>query len=178
MFAFRERRGPVEVAFTDRHDPAGGPLNLSLVRDGCAVTGPDPGDSMRHVVDGLALAEPAVGLTQVHGGDVFVLDESWSGDPVEADGIVTRLPGRPLLVRAADCVPVLLADPEAGVVGAAHAGRPGLIAGVVPHTVAALRGLGAVRLHAWVGPHVCGACYEVPDRMRADVAGPCPRPGR
>ncbi len=90
----------------------------------------------------------------------------------EADGIVTDRPGTTLLVRAADCVPVLLADPMAGVIGAAHCGRPGLAAGVVPATVARMRDLGAGSTRcvtAWVGPHVCGACYEVPAEMQAEV---------
>ena len=87
---------------------------------------------------------------------------------------MTAAPGVLLVVRAADCVPVLRSDPDRRVVGAAHAGRPGLVAGVVPHAVAALRELGARRLVAWVGPHVCGACYEVPDEMRADVAAVVP----
>jgi copper oxidase (laccase) domain-containing protein len=69
---------------------------------------------------------------------------------------------------------VLLADPERGLVGAVHAGRPGLVSGVVPAAVEALRELGARRLVAWVGPHVCGACYEVPAPMQADVIAVVP----
>jgi hypothetical protein len=61
-----------------------------------------------------------------------------------------------------------------GVIGAAHAGRPGLVAGVGPATVAAMRELGAEQICAWVGPHVCGSCYEVPAQMRADVAAVVP----
>jgi len=79
-----------------------------------------------------------------------------------------------LLVRAADCVPVLLADPDAGVVGAAHAGRQGVAAGVVPATVEAMRDLGAREVTAWVGPHVCGDCYEVPVALRDEVADVVP----
>ena len=74
-----------------------------------------------------------------------------------------------LAVRAADCVPVLLADARAGVIGAAHCGRPGLAAGVVPRTLEAMRALGATEITAWIGPHVCGACYEVPAEMQAEV---------
>ena len=75
-----------------------------------------------------------------------------------------------LLVRAADCVPVLLVAPDGGVIGAVHSGRPGLVPGVVPATVARMRELGAGRIEGWIGPHVCGRCYEVPEQMRADVA--------
>ncbi len=86
------------------------------------------------------------------------------------DGLVTTQPGVSLMVRAADCVPVLFADESGTVIGAAHCGRPGLVAGIVPATVAAMRSLGAGPLRAWVGPHVCGRCYEVPEQMRDDVA--------
>ena len=78
------------------------------------------------------------------------------------------------MVRAADCVPVLLVDAEAGVVGAAHCGRPGLLAGVVPQAVRAMHDLGATTVTAWVGPHVCGACYEVPAAMQEEVAAAVP----
>jgi YfiH family protein len=71
-------------------------------------------------------------------------------------------------------VPILLADPEARVVAAVHAGRPGMVAGVVPAAVAAMRSAGARDLHAWVGPHVCGACYEVPEQMRAEASAVVP----
>ena len=61
-------------------------------------------------------------------------------------------------------------------IGALHVGRPGLVAGVVPHGVAAMRELGAdpARIHAWIGPHVCGRCYEVPASMRDDVEASVP----
>jgi YfiH family protein len=86
------------------------------------------------------------------------------------DGLVTAEPGITLAVRAADCVPVLFADTEAGMIGACHCGRPGVVAGIVPATLAAMRDLGASRITAWIGPYVCGRCYEVPSRMQADVA--------
>lgn len=119
-----------------------------------------------------------VRMRQVHGADVHTVDRSWlesrHEQPAVADGLATDLPGVALLVRVADCVPVLLADPEQGLVAAVHAGRPGLVAGVVPRALAALRDLGARRLVAWVGPHVCGGCYEVPEQMRSEVAAVVP----
>jgi YfiH family protein len=183
VFAFQDTRGRVEVAFTDRHggvsgDPyaslnladSGGDAgdlvleNLRLVTR--AFTGTDPGDG----------PGPVVRMRQVHGSDVHVVSgPPRDGDAVAvADGMVTGAEGVVLMVRVADCVPVLLADPDRGVVGVAHAGRPGLAAGVVPKTVAALRELGAADLVAWVGPHVCGRCYEVPDQMRAEVSSLVP----
>lgn len=113
-----------------------------------------------------------VDLSQVHGGEV-VLAEPGAPRP-RADGVVTDRPDVVLLVRAADCVPVLLADPVAGVLGAAHAGRPGVAAGVVSATVAAMRDLGARDLVGWIGPHVCGGCYEVPAELQAEVAALVP----
>ncbi|MET7885458.1 peptidoglycan editing factor PgeF [Streptomyces avermitilis] len=115
-----------------------------------------------------------VWMNQVHGPDVAVVDEPWGAAPVaEVDAIVTRRRGLALAVLTADCTPVLLADPVAGVAAAAHAGRPGMIAGVVPAAVDAMVELGAdpSRIVARTGPAVCGRCYEVPDAMRAEVAG-------
>ena len=63
---------------------------------------------------------------------------------------------------------------EIGAVVAAHSGRPGLVAGVVPATVRSMRDLGAQHIEAWIGPHVCGRCYEVPAEMRAEVAATVP----
>jgi YfiH family protein len=105
----------------------------------------------------------------VHGARVDVLEERRSTGRPDADAIVATTPGRVLVVRAADCVPVLFADPEASLIGAAHCGRLGLAAGVVPATVARLRELGAADITAWIGPHICGACYEVPADLQAEV---------
>ena len=114
-----------------------------------------------------------VWMNQVHGPDVAVVDEPWGDRPVpQVDAVVTRRRGLALAVLTADCTPVLLADPVAGVVAGAHAGRPGMVAGVVPAAVAAMVELGAepARIVARTGPAVCGRCYEVPDTMRAEVA--------
>ncbi|MFD8202944.1 peptidoglycan editing factor PgeF [Streptomyces sp. NPDC059701] len=114
-----------------------------------------------------------VWMNQVHGADVAVVDAPWGDRPVpRVDAVVTAERGLALAVLTADCVPVLLADPVAGVAAAAHAGRPGLVAGVVPAAVRAMTGLGAdpARIVARTGPAVCGRCYEVPEAMRAEVA--------
>ncbi|MGW7210367.1 peptidoglycan editing factor PgeF [Streptomyces sp. NPDC054837] len=114
-----------------------------------------------------------VWMNQVHGAEAAVVSEAWGDRPVpEVDAVVTAERGLALAVLTADCTPVLLADPVAGVVGAAHAGRPGMIAGVVPAAVRAMTELGAepARIVARTGPAVCGRCYEVPDAMRADVS--------
>ena len=185
MFAFQDTRAAIDVAFTDRHGGvSGGPYaSLNLASPGGdnpaaieenvrRVTGAFAGNGS--TTDAAGVAPRLVRMHQVHGADVKVVDHAHL-DAVEppsvvADGLVTRLPGVVLMVRVADCVPLLLADVDRGVVGAAHAGRPGLVAGVVPNTLAAMRDLGAERITAWLGPHVCGSCYEVPQEMRAEVA--------
>jgi YfiH family protein len=116
---------------------------------------------------------PVVFLEQVHGTRVATIDAVPAADAPDVpatDAVVTALPGVGIAVLAADCVPVLLADPTAGVVGAAHAGRAGAAAGVLPATVAAMEALGARRdaLEVLLGPAICG-CYEVPAAMRAEV---------
>jgi YfiH family protein len=97
----------------------------------------------------------------------------------EADATYTDVPGLALGVLAADCAPVLLADPRARIVGAAHAGREGMGAGVVTELLAAMSAAGAdpARVHAVIGPHICGGCYEVPEQMRARIAGKVPEAG-
>lgn len=108
---------------------------------------------------------------QVHGADVHVVTEPPQAGPVAAtaDGLVTAARGVALGVVVADCVPVLLADPARRVVATAHAGRGGLVAGIVPAVLAAMRALGARDVRAVVGPAVCGQCYEVPAEMRDEV---------
>lgn len=168
--------GPVRFAFTDRHDGVSAAPYDALNLGG--HVGDDPAAVRRNrdlLADAIGLAPDAVTyMNQVHGDAVAVVDGPWPGPAPEVDALVTTQPGRALAVLVADCVPVLLADPEAGVIAVAHAGRPGLKAGVVPAAIAAMRDLGARKLVARVGPAVCGRCYEVPEAMRADVAAVVP----
>jgi polyphenol oxidase len=116
-------------------------------------------------------------MRQVHGADVVWASPSApSGESQEADAVFTASPEVALAVQVADCAPVLLADPHARLIGAAHSGRPGTAAGVVPALVAAMTGAGAepARMHALIGPAICGRCYEVPAWMRDDVAAAAP----
>ncbi len=114
------------------------------------------------------VGRPLVYMAQCHGADVAVV-EAVPEDPPRCDALVTTAPDLALAVLVADCVPVLLASPQ-GVVAAVHAGRPGMVAGVVPAAVEAMRGLGAREVDAVVGPSVCGRCYEVPAEMRDTAA--------
>lgn len=121
------------------------------------------------------LGVPVVYLEQIHGTGVATVDAvPRPGEPDRegCDAAVTALPGVGIAVLAADCVPVLLADPVAGVVAAVHAGREGLRQGVVPAALAAMATLGARAgdTTALLGPAVCGLDYEVPRAMQAEVA--------
>lgn len=155
----------IEVAFTD--------VSLSL------------GDAADDAVRADALAQLAretgaapVLMHQVHGADVESVESVESvedaGGAPSCDALVTSRPGAALLARAADCVPVLLADPATGWIAAVHSGRPGLAGGVVPAAVAAVRSRGGDPTIAWIGPHVCGACYEVPADLQEQVASAVP----
>lgn len=115
-------------------------------------------------------------LRQVHGAAVVHVADPPSARSPEADAVFTESPALALAVLVADCAPVLLADPVARLVGAAHAGRPGMVAGVVPALVGAMARAGAdpARMYALIGPAVCGGCYEVPAQMRDEVAALVP----
>jgi YfiH family protein len=108
-------------------------------------------------------------LFQVHSADVVTVSEPW---PVEerprADAMVTDRPGLLLGILTADCAPVLLADRDAGVIGAAHAGWRGARGGVLENSVAAMERLGASagRIAAAIGPCIAQASYEVDERFR------------
>lgn len=100
---------------------------------------------------------------QTHSPNVAVVDAPWPAAPARADGLVTRTPGVVIGVLAADCMPFLLLEPEAKVIGAAHAGWRGALAGVVENTVAAMEGLGANRskIKAALGPCLRQPNFEV-----------------
>lgn len=168
MFAFRDTCDldpghRVEVAFTDATSDfqSGSPRFAASLAAVVAETG-----------------VPFARISQVHGGDVVVVEDDPPREPSDdvpiADALVTARRGVGLMVRVADCVPVLLAAPRTGHLGAVHAGRAGVVAGIVGRAVAQLRALGAEDVRAWVGPHVCGGCYEVPEQMREEVAALAP----
>jgi hypothetical protein len=113
-------------------------------------------------------------LEQVHGREVVTASGPWASSAPSADAVVTAEPDLAVAVLVADCVPVLLHDATAGVVGAVHAGRPGMSSGVVAAAVTRMRELGASAISAVVGPSVCGRCYEVPAEMAAAAASLSP----
>jgi YfiH family protein len=120
--------------------------------------------------------DAVVWMDQTHSTNVRVVDGPGAGPVPDCDGLVTATPGLGVAVLTADCVPVLLADPRAGVVGAVHAGRRGAAAGIATAAVAAMEGLGADRgrIEVLLGPAICGRCYEVPAAMRDEVEATLP----
>lgn len=112
-----------------------------------------------------------VWMNQVHSDHVEIVGEPRTDALDATDALVTATTGLALAVVTADCVPVLLADARAGVIGAVHAGRVGAANGVVLRTVEAMQSLGAhlPDISALLGPAVSGPNYEVPEQMAADV---------
>lgn len=119
-------------------------------------------------------------MRQVHSTRVHTITASPHTEPEpepEADGLIAADGRTPLAVLTADCLPVILAGrrsvghPDGRFVTAAvHAGRRGLLDGVLRACVDGMQALGAFEIRAWIGPGICGRCYEVPEDMRQDAA--------
>ena len=108
-------------------------------------------------------AEHLISVWQVHSADVVTVDGPIARDAAKADGLVTATPGLALGVLTADCTPVLFADRNAGVVGAAHAGWKGALGGILEAVIQGMEALGARRedILAAVGPVISQRAYEV-----------------
>lgn len=149
---------------------AGGVSAGELASLNCGLgSGDDPAliaENRRRVADAVLPGATLAGLYQVHGNRCIIIDKAsdLAARP-EADALATKSPGILLGILTADCVPVLFADRDAGVVGAAHAGWKGAIAGVTDATLDAMESLGARRQHIAVaiGPCIGRASYEVDD---------------
>ena len=135
--------------------------------------GDDPAavaENRRRAAEAVLPGAALVTVYQVHSPDCVTADEPWddAGRP-HADALVTDRPGMVLGILTADCAPVLLADREAGVVGAAHAGWKGALGGVIGSTIAAMEALGArpERIAAAIGPCIAQASYEVDETFAA-----------
>jgi polyphenol oxidase len=176
VLRWSETSGPATLAVTGRAGGSSGEpwrgLNLGdHVGDDPAAVSTNRAQLAEHIGVG---RQRLLFARQVHGCRVVTVDEPWPGDPPEADALVTRTPGLAVGVLVADCVPVLLHAPAEGVVGVAHAGRRGMVGGVVQAAVASMRELGATGVRAVVGPSICPRCYEVPAELRDDVAAAVP----
>lgn len=156
----REGGVRVDVAFTDSS------LNLQGLR-------PEFPQVLGELESELGV--PFARLTQVHGDEVVFVDAPMAlGEAATGDALVTTRRGLGLMVRVADCVPVVIADAATGVIGAVHSGRPGTALDIVTRTVETMRRHGAEELVGWIGPHVCGSCYEVPESLREQVGALVP----
>jgi polyphenol oxidase len=151
---FFGRRGGVSTGIV-----AGLQVGLGADDDAAAIA-----ENRRRIVEALIPKAPLATLYQIHSANVVrVLSEGAAKERPEGDALVTDRPGILLGILTADCAPVLFMDEAAGVVGAAHAGWKGAIAGVTDRTIAAMEKLGAKadRIHAAIGPCIAQKSYEV-----------------
>ncbi len=136
--------------------------------------GPGSGDARAHVIENRrrvadALDAELINVHQIHSGTAVTVAAPWAlGEGPKADGMATATPGIALGILTADCAPVLFADPEARVIGAAHAGWRGALGGVLEATLEAMEGLGAARgaISAAIGPAIAQLNYEVGPEFR------------
>jgi polyphenol oxidase len=157
---FLGRQGGVSTGFVASLN-----VGLGSADDSAAIV-----ENRRRAVAAVAPDTALVTVFQVHSAEVVVATEVWPDNArPHADAIVSATPGLVLGILTADCAPVLFVDTTAGVIGAAHAGWKGAIAGVTDATVVAMENLGARRdrIGAVVGPCIAQASYEVDDGFRA-----------
>jgi YfiH family protein len=127
-------------------------------------------ENRRRMAETIGVASDAlISVYQVHAPDAVVVEGPWRGERPKADAMVTATPGLALGITTADCGPVLFADAQARVIGAAHAGWRGAVTGVLESTIAAMERLGARReaIVAVLGPTISQKAYEVgPDFIK------------
>jgi YfiH family protein len=150
--------------FTDRH---GGVSHGDFASWNLAT---HVGDDLLHVSMNQAKLREQVGeivvMSQVHGDNVVVVEQVPSEVPV-ADALITSNPNLALVVMVADCIPLLLRSEK--LVAAVHVGRAGLVNSIALKTIAMMRELGAIEIVGFVGPAICGSCYEVPQELQNQV---------
>jgi YfiH family protein len=166
----------VHVAITDRHGGMSAAPYASRNLGG--LVGDDP-EAVRANRAGVAAelgVRAVVFMRQVHSADVAYVSEPFGDDAPPLDGVFTTEPRLALASLGADCPAVLVADPVAGMVAAAHSGRPGTEAAIATALVEAMTAKGAApaRMVALIGPGACGRCYEVPADLRERVASQVP----
>jgi purine-nucleoside/S-methyl-5'-thioadenosine phosphorylase / adenosine deaminase len=170
--------GRVRGAFTDRHGGVSAPPYDARNLGGAV------GDEPAAVARNRALTARELGLDpsrvvfmrQVHSATARYVTAPFDGEPPPLDAVYTDRPDLALAVLVADCAPVLLADPVAAVLGAAHSGRVGTALGVVPALIKGMIEVGGEpsRMAAAIGPAACGNCYEVTPELRDEMAAQLP----
>ncbi len=176
MIAWDELAPGCRFVLTNRHGGVSEPPFDSLNLGGHVGDRPDAvRENRRRVAEHLGVRpDHLLFMNQVHGDQVVQVDGPWPGEPPPCDALVTTRHDVALAVLVADCVPVLLAAPDNGVVGVAHAGRPGMAAGVVLRLVEAMRDLGARTILGRLGPSVCARCYPVGQQLCDEIASAWP----
>lgn len=156
---------PVRHGFFSRRGGASSGIFAGL---NCGLGSSDQSEAValnrRRVAAAMEIApEALIGVHQVHSPAVVTIEGPILGDKPKADAIVTATPGLALTVLTADCQPVLFSDPEANVIGAAHAGWRGALEGVLEATLDTMETLGARRanIRAVIGPTISQRAYEV-----------------
>ena len=124
------------------------------------------GDDVSAVTTNRLMLGNAQFMNQGHGNDVVVIDRVLDQEPT-CDAMITTTSGISLVVMVADCIPLLLISKKA--VAAVHVGRAGLTNKVAIKALNVMKELGAVDVHAILGPSICGGCYEVPLTMQQEV---------
>jgi YfiH family protein len=119
---------------------------------------PDSVAKNRELLKNLMSRVSPVFMNQVHGNSVVEVNAE-SISPIEADALITRKASLPLAVLCADCLPILVKGEN--VVGAIHAGRKGILNGIIRETISKMRAFSGEKLTATIGPAICGDCYEV-----------------
>lgn len=157
----------VHHGFFGRRGGVSGGLYASLNAGAGSDDSPDAVAQNRERIRGAFAAKSLLSCHQIHSADAIHVTAPWVERP-RGDAMVTATPGLALCILTADCTPVLFADAEAGIVGAAHAGWKGAIGGILEATVAAMTNLGADprRIHAAIGPTIQQASYEVGPEFR------------
>ena len=176
----------IEFWFTDRHGLAGGSGDVSVPTADPRYAGfnladhvgDDPARVRNHRSElARVVGAPVTFMNQVHGHRVAVIGPGdANGEPPEADALVTQVPGRPLAVLVADCLPILMYQPEVEVCAVVHAGRRGIELGVLEATVSAIGEFGSdpSGIRVLIGPSIGPCCYEVPAAMRDELAAAVP----
>jgi polyphenol oxidase len=109
---------------------------------------------------------PTIFMNQVHGDQFVIVDATTSEQPT-CDALITTAPGLSLAVQVADCIPLLIH--AGGVVAAVHVGRKGLLNKISLKVMSEMKNLGGENFTAWIGPHICGRCYEVSEDIYHEV---------
>lgn len=155
-----------QILFSARHGGASGAEFSSFNLGDHVGDEPSAVQSNRKVLKDLLSQRSAMFMNQIHGNEVVEVDSN-SSLPITADALITREAGLPLAVLCADCLPILIEGSK--IVGAIHAGRKGILNGIISETVSRMRALGGEKLEATIGPAICGKCYEVDLPMYLDA---------